>query len=452
MIIEKLGGEGVGIGHLDGKTIFVPFGVPGDDVVVDILADKKSYARAVIHEIKTPSPDRIAPRCRYFGSCGGCAHQNIAYEKQCHHKHVLLEEIYRHTVAKGVPVAPVRPSAMQFGYRNKMQLQCAPQRKKLIAGFYKRATRDIIEIRNCPLHSDAANALAQDVVRLLNEFRVPAFDTKEKRGVVRDIVIRESTKSKQMLLTLVLFAERFDLTKISKILFKRHSMLAGFYSFYNPYDTEYVFKGGGQMPSGSRHSPLTKVYGDIIDDEIAGIRFSISPLTFFQVNAGQAAAMISFIADIIGTCDTLVDAHAGVGTLSLPLAAKCGQVIAIETNRESTRYAKENALNNRIRNYHVRCGSDHEELAKWADKAGADAIAKTVLLLDPPRAGLSNEMRDFLRSLPFQRIIYVACDPYTQSRDIDAIVTGGFHVEQIVPFDMFPHTFHIETVAVLARN
>ncbi|MEK6795210.1 MAG: 23S rRNA (uracil(1939)-C(5))-methyltransferase RlmD [Spirochaetota bacterium] len=452
LTIEKLGGEGVSIARAEGKTVFVPFGVPGDVVKAEIREDKRTYCRASITEVITPSPDRVAAPCRYFGDCGGCAHQNISYEAQCRHKHALLTELFR---AIATPVDAVVPSPSVFGYRSKMQLQCARSGSRILAGFYRSHSRSLVPIDRCPLHTDEVNALARTTVRLLNDLRLPAFDARMRKGLVRDIVIRSNTKGESML-TLVIHDRDFEKrAAFSKAIFRRHPSLAGFFTFHNPRDTEYVFADGENITTNTRHSPLEKVYGKAIDESFAGMRFALSPLTFFQVNVPQAQRIAAFLAECFGHATSaatggLIDAHAGVGAFSLALAPKFTEVLAVELVRDSCELAIQNVRMNRVPNVRVRHSSDVRALGEILSRDGMDRYPN--LLLDPPRAGLSEDMRAMIPSMQFKRIVYVSCNPHTQARDAAVFTANGYRVTRIAPFDMFPHTYHIECVMVFERS
>lgn len=449
LAIEKLGGEGMAIARDGGKTVFVPFGVPGDVVEASVSEDKRSFSRARIDRVITPSPDRVEAPCRYFGECGGCAHQNMTYEAQCRNKHALLAELFRNI---DTPIDPVVPSPSEFGYRSKMQLQCARSENKILAGFYRARSRTLIPIDRCPLHTDAMNTLARSTVRLLNDLRLPAFDARSRRGLVRDIVIRSNTKGEAML-TLVIHDSEFDKrTVFSKAIFRRNPSLAGLFTFHNPRDTEFVFADGENIGTNTRNSPLTKVFGKTIDESFAGMRFAISPLTFFQVNVPQAEHVAAFLDECFtGASGGLIDAHAGVGAFALTLAKRFSEVLAVEVVRGSCDLARENIAKNRVANVRVRHAPDVRAIEDILSESASNADRYPNLLLDPPRAGLSEEMRALIPSAKFRRIVYVSCNPHTQARDAAVLMASGYRVTRIRPFDMFPHTHHIECVMAFER-
>lgn len=458
--IEKLGGEGVGIGHIDGKVVFVPYSVPGDELIVKIVHETASYYKAEIDEIVKGSRDRVEPVCKYFGVCGGCSHQNMSYEAQLRHKQELLGEIFRKFVKDGVTIDEITPSPERFGYRNKLQMQCAASRGgKIGAGFYKIRSHEVVEIDDCPLHSGPLNKLVQSTVSTLNQFKILPYSEKLKKGAVRHIVVRESRHNGDMMMTFVSNHETLlNQTKISKALFSKNKSLKGLFIYHNPHDTNVIFEDSEGIRLNDNRSPLRKIFGeDFISDNINGTYFKISPLSFFQVNTMQAANMARFIEGSIGfegRRASLVDAYSGIGTLSLGLSKKFENILAIEIVAQACALARLNARAAGAKNYHVRRGDAAEiirnSLTSMKSKDSAGKYSS--IILDPPRAGVDENMRDFLCEVRIPEILYISCNPHTQERDISHLCSkGGYRVARIAPFDMFPQTFHIENIVKLTQ-
>lgn len=460
--IEKFGGEGVGIGHIDGKVVFVSYAVPGDEISAKIYHETKDYYKAELLDVIEPSPERVEAPCEYFGVCGGCSHQNMPYSAQLKHKRELLCEIFRRHLKGGLEVPEVVSSPDVFGYRNKLQMQCATGKGgKLVAGFYRIRSHSVVEIARCPLHSDRINKLVQSVVSILNQFKIPAYNEDTRRGMVRHIVVRESRRTGEMLLTIVSkYPTLLNQNRISRVLFRENRNLKGFFVYHNPHDTNVIFEDGENARANASRSPLKKVFGeDFIEDELCGVRFKISPLSFFQVNTLQAENMARHISGLIGERarpeESLIDAYAGIGTLSLGLAPRFKTVLAAEIVSQACTLARLNARSAGAKNYVIRRGDALEEIEKIVDDLGADAFdeAYPAIILDPPRAGISKEMTEFLCERRFREIIYVSCNPMTQVRDVEAILkTGRYRIASIAPFDMFPHTFHVENIVRLERK
>jgi 23S rRNA (uracil-5-)-methyltransferase RumA len=456
--IEKLGERGVGIAHLggsSGKVVMVPFSAPGDRAEVVIVHETSSYARGRILALRGPSPDRTEPPCPFYGNCGGCSLQHIRYPRQLEHKRALLREVFRSFLAEA-EVEEVRPSPLELRYRNKLQMQAGSRGRRLVAGFYRAASHDIVPIDACLLHSDAVNALARDVVRSLDRRGIQAYDPAVRRGELRDIVIRESSATGELLLTLVTGSPRLaDEDGISRELFRLHPTLRGFYLFHNPHDTEYVFKDGDQYGLSSRNSPLRRIHGGGLREQLGGCTLDTSPLSFFQVNAAQAGNIVDRLEREAGEAGggLLVDAYAGVGALSLPLAPRFREVVAIESVRHSCELARENARRNGRTAYRVRHGDAAETLERLLTgrEAPSASGAGSAIIVDPPRAGLDPAMRRVIAASGIPTILYLSCDPLTQARDLAELAReGGYRVRRIAPFDMFPQTFHVECLAVLS--
>jgi len=244
------------------------------------------------------------------------------------------------------------------------------------------------------------------------------------------------------------------------VLFRENKNLKGFFVYNNPHDTNVIFEDGENAKANASRSPLKKVFGaDYIEDEILGVRFKISPLSFFQVNTRQAENMAGHISDLIGkkvrTEESLIDAYAGIGTLSLGLASRFKTVVAAEIVSQACTLARLNAREAGAKNFVIRRGDSLEAIQKLVDDTGPDAFDELypTIILDPPRAGLSPEMTDFLCERDFREIIYVSCNPMTQVRDIEKLMKKGRYViTSITPFDMFPHTFHVENIIRLERK
>lgn len=461
LTIEKLGGEGVGIARHNGKTVFVPYAVPEDIVEVEVIQDKKNFSKAKITTIIKESPYRIKPQCVYFGTCGGCSYQNIKYNYQLKFKHDLLKEIFRKHLKSELHVKPVIASEMEYRYRNKMMIHCfTKDGRKVLAGFHKFNSHELVEIKHCPLHSDEINDLLKSTLNILNELKVSAYNPKTRRGLLKDIVIRESFSNKELLLTLVINEKELRQSdKVSKQLFKKYDHLKGFYIYHNPYDTDYVFKDSEKIYHNTHKSPLRKIYGDYIIDKILGINFKISPISFFQVNTGQAQNIVRYFDSIISNNadknKSLIDAYAGIGTMSLPLTKNFKNVIAVEFVNNASMLGKENAILNKIKNYQSFTGDAAREIKKLLQKIDIDKLRKEYkyIIIDPPRSGLNDEMIGILCYLKIKNIFYVSCNPIIQSRDIDKLMEKtAYKVKSIQPFDMFPQTFHIENVVELVLN
>ena len=463
MRIEKLGERGVGIGHLggegkDGKVVMVPFSAPGDVADVHILHESASYARARIARLRESSPDRVQAPCPYYGTCGGCSLQHIGYARQLDYKRALLEEIFR-SFRSQAPVEPVVASPLQLRYRNKLQMQAGSRGGRLVAGFYRALSHEIVPVDSCLLQSEAANALARDVVETLGRRGVRAYDRARHLGDLRDIVVREAA-NKEMLLTLVTSRPRIrDEDAISRELFRRHPSLRGFYFFHNPHETEYVFKDGESYGLDSRTSPLRRIHGGGLTERLGGCSLETSPLSFFQVNLPQAENVIRRIGEEIGETPRgrLVDAYAGVGALSLPLAGRFREVVAIESVRHSCELARQNAKRNGTAGYRVRYGDAAELLERIVTDRrrgeGTDPAFADTIIVDPPRAGLSAEVVRTIAEAGALSVFYLSCDPPTQARDVERLVRdGGYRVRRIAPFDMFPQTFHVECLVVLEKE
>lgn len=452
--IEKPGGRGVGIGRLNGKAVFVPFSATGDTILLKIEKEKKSFIRGKIAKLITPSHHRREAPCPYAGTCGGCAYQHIEYAYQLEYKKGLIKEIFRKFPE--VPTEPVTPSPMDMRYRNKIHLQCASVKGKLITGYYAWQSKKLIDIKSCPLCSDRMNSLIANLKEILEKYKLTAFP--KGWGDLKDIIIHQSGENNKMTCTLITRNSRVkDIEQVSRELIKREPLLKGFFLYHNPHKGDIAFRDNADISLSGPGSPLKTVTEGFLTDKVAGVTFNLTPVGFFQINRGQTENIIQTIKEILKPEETsnkgLVDAYAGAGTLSLPLAGLFREILAVEYVGHSVELAQQNSRENNIDNFKPIKGDAAAVLAKRL-KSDPDFTEKfPYLLLDPPRSGLSEKLRTLAAKGKFRQIIYLSCDPHTQARDIEAITAEGkYELTRIIPFDMFPQTFHIENLAILKKR
>jgi len=425
LTITALSHAGEGIGRQAGRAVFVPFALPGETVRVEIVAEKKNFARARLLEIITPSPDRIAPPCPHHfalsplsraeeagdvspeakqsgeGSgvraCGGCQLQHLAYPAQLKFKHqTVVEQLTRIGGFTDPPVRPTLPSPAPFGYRNHVQFSLAPDGK---LGFQAAGSNAVVPIRECHVLSPAV----RELWTYLNVESAPELDRLTLRATDDDaLVIFESERDAPDL--------ELDLPVSAALL----------------------------RPDGSSYTLAGR---DYLIETVRGREFKISAGSFFQVNTALAEQLLALVLDALALRggETVLDVYCGVGLFTAFIAPLAGRVIGIEAFAPAVGDAAENL--DEFENVEIYEAPAEDVLPALTVKA--EAVA-----LDPPRAGCAPEVIDALAASGASRIVYVSCDPATLARDAKRLCAGGYTLAWAQPLDMFPQTYHVECVAL----
>jgi 23S rRNA (uracil1939-C5)-methyltransferase len=402
--LDDMAHGGDAVGRHEGKVFFVPYGVPGELVRVEITRDKGRYGHARLLEILEPSPQRVRPPCPYFGTCGGCQWQHIAYGAQLAYKQdILRTQLQRIAGLPNPVVQPTLGMADPWHYRNHMQFSVSQDGQLgLIAAD---RSNWVVPIEQCLI----MHALLQEMFDAL-DIELP--------GLLR-LSLRAGINTGEQL---IIFEMEDDQPPEVEVDLPLSCVLLR-----------------------SDETPVILVGSPHIHEHLAGRRYRISAPSFFQVNTQQAETLVSLSSTYLSPRpeDTILDLYCGVGTLSLGLAANAKQVIGIESSESAILDAQRNALE--VDNAAFIHGLA-EEVLPTLDIAGP------LVVVDPPRIGVDKAALDALLSLEPPRIVYVSCDPATLARDIKALVGFGYHLHQVQPVDMFPQTYHIECVAVLEQR
>ncbi len=405
--IDKLVYGGDGLGRLpDGRAVFVSFTLPGEVVELQTVQEGKKFARGKLISILESSPARIQPRCRHFGTCGGCHYQHIAYDAQLQAKLSIMEDQLRRLGGfLTPPISGITASPDPWNYRNQMQFHPAPEGG---LGFMDIESKSVVPIQECHLPTEGLNALW------------PQIDLGAETGLTR-ITLREDSFGELMLLL------------------EGGDELGPELSLDLPISVCYL------KPDGSS---LTLAGQDQLTYQVFGRQLSLSPESFFQVNLGVAEKLVEYVLARLPQAPALntLELYAGAGLFSLFLAEHCRELIAIETSPSACYDFANNLYDyDNVRLYE---GPVEEVLPALID----DLPSLDLVLLDPPRAGLHPKARESLEKLASEHIIYVSCDPSTLARDLKHLCAAGYKLEDLHLFDMFPQTYHMETVAILQRE
>ena len=405
--IEKLVYGGDGLGRLpDSRAVFVPFTLPGEVVELQIVQEGKKFARGKLISVLESSPARIQPRCRHFGTCGGCHYQHIAYDAQLQVKFSILEDQLRRLGGFLTPsISGITASPDPWNYRNQMQFHPAPEGG---LGFMDIESKSVVPIQECHLPTEGLNALW------------PQIDLGAETGLSR-ITLREDSFGELMLVL------------------EGGDELGPELSLDLPVSVCYL------KPDGSC---LTLAGQDQLTYQVLGRQLSLSPESFFQVNLGVAEKLVEYVLARLPQAPALntLELYAGAGLFSLFLAERSHELIAIESS-PSACYDFANNLDayDNVRLYE---GPVEEVLPALID----DLPSLDLVLLDPPRAGLHPKARESLEKLASEHIIYISCEPSTLARDLKHLCEAGYQLTDVHLFDMFPQTYHLETVAILQRG
>jgi 23S rRNA (uracil1939-C5)-methyltransferase len=423
--IEKLVYGGDGLAHQDGATIFVPFVLPGEVVAVAPTEKKKKFVRGNAEKILTPSPERIAPGCPHFGVCGGCHYQQMGYEAQRRDKEQILRETLRR-IGKVDWTGPIVTHASPpWGYRNRAQWKVREHKHDAgppQIGYFQAASTVLVPIETCPIVSPRLLETLNSVRELLVSGGLSPS--------LREVEAFTDERDDSVLLTLTYAKFPKASGETQRILREQIPSLASLL-VQDTHQERMELLGPGSL-----------TYG------VGDFRYRVSHLSFFQVNRFLVAEMTQVVSELAGTGELALDVFAGVGLFSLPLARQFARVIAAEANPVAVHDFKANAAlpANAISGKPEIKEADAAEFLRRA-KSGPDCV-----VLDPPRAGLEAEGTAALGKLGPKRIVYVSCDPATLARDLAGLATHGYGVSVVHQFDLFPQTFHIETVVNLMRG
>ncbi|MDR2010827.1 MAG: 23S rRNA (uracil(1939)-C(5))-methyltransferase RlmD [Bacteroidales bacterium] len=454
--ITDIAAEGVSIGRHDNYVIFVRGVIPGDIVDVQLTRTRKSYAESKLLRINKLSDDRINPFCEHFGKCGGCKWQMLPYEKQLFYKQKqVVDQLTRIGGITEGEIYPIIPSKRDKFYRNKLEFTFSYRRwldtnepemdkssRELEGlGFHVQGMFDrIIDIEKCYLQEDPSNEIRNKIREYTRKDGYDYYNSRSHQGIMRNIIIRNSTLGE--LMVVVIFAE--DKPELIE-------ELMNFISAEFPQITslQYVINKKYNDSIYDQEVILYKGKNHIIED-LGGLKFKIGAKSFFQTNSEQALELYRKTVEFadIQPDEIVYDLYTGTGTIANFIASKCKKVIGIESVPEAIEDANINSGINNITNTGFFVGDMKDLLTtEFIEKEGQP----DTIILDPPRAGMHENVISVLRNAAPEKIVYVSCNPATQARDIGMLI-DMYKVERIQPVDMFPHTHHVENIVLLKKK
>jgi len=439
--IVDLTHDGSGVARIDGYTVFIPGALPTEQVKIRITKTTKSYGFGRIIRQKTKSVDRVEPPCPVYNQCGGCQLQHLSYEAELKFKHNRVRDAFARLAGLEIPVHETMGMEDPWGYRNKAQVPVAFQSNKLMAGFYQKRSHRIIDMDYCLIQNKENDDAIQAVRKVLADLKVPAYDEKKNSGVIRHIMARHGYHTNELMIVLVTKVKQLrGADKIVEGILKAVPNVTSIQQNINPDETNVIL--------GKRNIVL---HGpSVIRDQIAGLTYEISPHSFFQVNPLQTEKLYGKAleyAQLTGD-EIVVDAYCGIGSISLSLAQQAKHVYGIEMVPQAIDDARRNAKANGIDNVSFEYGTA-ETVMPALVKGG---IKPDVIVVDPPRKGCDEEFLRAAAEVAPKRIVYVSCNASTQARDAKLLSELGYKLMEVTPVDMFPHTTHVESVALFVRE
>ena len=442
--IEKLSNLGYGIARVNGYVIFVEGACPGDKVKIKLGKKNKNFANATVLEIIEPSKDRVKPVCPMQKVCGACQLQFIDYEAQLKYKKQIVEDSMG--ILKGIKILDVIPSPKTKEYRHKIQYPVSETRdsKRILAGYYKPASHELVNIKYCPIQPSFCDNIIEFIRQAAKECGISGYNEKKHAGDLRHVLIRSSAYDGKNLVILVINSTRmFDKIKtLANKIYTELDNIAGVGINFNSKKTNLILGDETQILFGNSY----------IEEKLCEKIFKVGTETFFQINPYTANNIFEYIKNYISNnfiSPLVLDAYAGISTFGICLSDVAKKVVTVEEVKASTNLASRIIKENGIKNVEIH----NMDAAKFFEKElNTKGRSFDITVLDPPRKGCTQESLDYALKLTHSKIIYVSCNPATLARDLKYLTEKGCSIDFVQPFDMFPHTYHIENVAIISVN
>ncbi|MEN0665244.1 23S rRNA (uracil(1939)-C(5))-methyltransferase RlmD [Caldifermentibacillus hisashii] len=429
--------EGQGVAKIDGFPVFVPGGLPGESAQIKILNVKKNYGYGKLIEIREKSPYRVEIPKEDMHKYGGCQLHHMSYEGQLQFKQNLVEQtLTRIGKLQDVNIHPIIGMEQPFHYRNKAQVPVGERNGRLITGFYKPRTHEIIDTDESVIHMEAINDAIKIVKEICSELGVTAYNEEAHTGVLRHIMARFGRKTDELMIVLITRTEKLPHRKeiVEKIVAALPNVKSVVHNV-NPKRTNVILGERTQVLWGQ----------NVIYDYIGNVKFAISPRSFYQVNPVQTQVLYDKALAYTGLTgeEIVFDAYCGIGTISLFLAQQAKKVYGVEVVSDAINDAKKNADLNGITNVEFTVGEAETVIPNWAK----EGIHADVIVVDPPRKGCDAALLKTIIEMKPKRVVYVSCNPATLARDLGILEAGGYQTLEVQPVDMFPMTMHVECVS-----
>lgn len=440
--VVDLNHRGQGVAKIEGFTIFINDGIPGDRGRIKINILKKNYGVGEFIDIKIPSKWRIEAPCHVVDKCGGCQIQKIDYKKQLEIKRDRVEnDMKRIGGLQNIIIHDTLGMEEPFRYRNKAQFPVSEGKDFVKIGFYKKGTHDIVDTNVCIIQHPITDKVIKIIRNYMKKYNVNPYNEKTSKGIIRHILTKTSFKTGELMVVIVTNGNILPYKdKLVEELIKQIKDVKTVVQNINTRKTNVIL--GHKTKTLYGHGKIV----DYIDD----LKFNISPLSFFQVNSIQTETLYNKALEYTGLQgdEIVFDLYSGLGSISLFLAKKAKKVYGIEVIKPAIEDAKENAKLNRIKNVEFHSGKVEEVFPKLYKQG----IKADVVVVDPPRKGCDQKVLDTIVEMNPKKVVYVSCNPATLARDLKYLGENGYKTLEIQPVDMFPHTVHVETVVLIVAS
>lgn len=443
--LQSISADGECIARLGEFILFVSEGIPGEFVDIEIVSVGREFGRARVVRVAAKDNTRVAPKCRHFGVCGGCQWQHMSYEAQLRWKEKLLLASIEHSLPKiRFPILPMKPCADPWGTRNKIYYQplwqVRSESRQLVLGHNRSHSQTLEPIQECPVHHQGGDKVARLAFQVIRERNIPVVDSMSVKPGVKGILVRTSSTTNKSHVVIVATGEHMANSEGFEQQILKINGVEGVHLNLQM-DPESTYLGPRTLHLAGEQRLV---------EEIGGVKFHVSPDSFFQTNARAAHTLYDVVYRMVSEqrCDPILDLYSGVGLFSLPLAKRGRTVLAVEENGQAVADGIATAQLNDIKN----CEFIADRVEQVIKNLPRERKFHTVIL-DPPREGCMEwVLRLIGRRLRPKRIVYVSCNPAALGRDLAMLLQSGYRVDEIQPVDMFPHTSHIESVTLLNRK
>ena len=432
--------DGSGIARINGQVVFIPGALPGETCRIRIAHVGRSAIYAELLSVQTASPHRIKPDCPYFGRCGGCALRHMDYEQELLLKQAHVLNCLTRIGGQTLDELPITGAAQTDGYRNKIQFPVQMQQGSAVAGFFGGKTHTVISVTNCRLQPARAEAIRTAVLAWMQTYNIRAYDEATHTGYIRHLYLRFGAVSGELLVCLI--ANTNDLPKKKQLV---QTLLAA-----DPQITTIVFSPNTKRGNTVLGTDFIPLYGSgTITDTLCSLQFRLSAPAFYQVNHAQAERLYDRAVALSGLTgqETVLDLYCGTGTITLCLARHTRRAIGVEIIPQAIEDAKYNAAQNGLAHAEFYCMDAGQAAAMLA----ARGTRPDVIVVDPPRKGVSPDVITAIHAMSPLRVVYVSCDPATLARDVKRLNEVGYQLQTAEAFDLFPRCAHVETVCLLSK-
>ncbi|QIB26859.1 23S rRNA (uracil(1939)-C(5))-methyltransferase RlmD [Caloranaerobacter azorensis] len=440
--IEDINHKGQGVAKIEGFTVFIDGGLPGDKCKVKLINIKKNYGVGEIVSIIEPSTKRVIPKCKISYACGGCQIQGLDYQEQLKIKtNKVKNDIKKIGHLEDVVIHDTLGMDNPYRYRNKAQFPVGRKNKKTAIGFYKRGSHEIVDTNSCIIQHEVNDKIIKLIKAYMKTYNIKPYDEKTGTGLIRHILTKTAFKTGDVMVVIITNGEKLPYKdKLIEILKNNITNLKSVIQNINTKKTNVILGDKTNVLFGTKK----------IIDYIGDLKFNISAKSFFQVNPVQTEVLYNKAleyAKLEGN-EIVFDLYCGIGTISLFLAKKAKKVYGIEVVKEAIVDAMENARINSIENVEFYEGTAEEIFPKLYNHG----IKADVVVVDPPRKGCDKKVLDTIVKMSPKRVVYVSCNPSTLARDLKYLYEKGYKTIEIQPVDMFPHTMHVECVVKIEKK